>query len=568
MMQESSDSEHSNHDERDQDAFASLQSLFEKHTQQEKEKKVGALNREESVANDDAKEEETTLQENETKEETTMQENESSSMGHQERNHEVPVQDNNDNVIPESQSQFPLAEDWEPSQEEANLTQQTTRPAIPMVSQHYTAAEHTNVSSINTPSISSGLIKELHRAQQKKNAASKPLAAAMNPPRVVDSNLLSELEKNRKREALEKKTTRPRKQIAGGSSINKSLRPQFHRNRPQKTQVAEDTKSIVGSRPQHWGAAKTAKHASSAKTPRKLAASPKSSHPASVVPPKSRSRLSLTQPSKKSLVKQIGRRSFDEQISFAPHFFHTKKSNPSVAQQEDDIESSQRPSAPAYQTPRILQRFNQNVNNAAYSAGSSNGSDPKRKRKQQSGKKLKAGPLMKRLRSLRSAVNGDTIRFQSGMYPFAQSANKRFDLSDPRNRAASYVDVSIVGEPVPWDEHDRITALGFIHKSAKVTTKGSTSDFAGRLIGGSRFAWISFTYETAREQNVRKGSKLRIYNTVSIPSSSTIQVRGFSVENDATIEQRCEHTILCTQLCETYPDSLPALPDVVAINKS
>lgn len=248
MMQESSDSEHSNHDERDQDAFASLQSLFEKHTQQEKEKKVGALSQEESVANDDAKEEETTLQENETKEETTMQENESSSMGHQERNHEVPVQDNNDNVIPESQSQFPLAEDWEPSQEEANLTQQTTRPAIPMVSQHYTAAEHTNVSSINTPSISSGLIKELHRAQQKKNAASKPLAAAMNPPRVVDSNLLSELEKNRKREALEKKTTRPRKQIAGGSSINKSLRPQFHRNRPQKTQVAEDTKSIVGSR--------------------------------------------------------------------------------------------------------------------------------------------------------------------------------------------------------------------------------------------------------------------------------------------------------------------------------
>ena len=176
---------------------------------------------------------------------------------------------------------------------------------------------------------------------------------------------------------------------------------------------------------------------------------------------------------------------------------------------------------------------------------------------------------MKRLRALKSAVDGDTIRFQSGMYPFAQSVNRRFDLSDPRNRAASYMDVSIVCEPVPWDEHERITVLGFIHKSGKVTTKASgTSDSAGRLMDGGRFAWISFTYDTAREQNVRKGSKLRIYNTVSVPSSSTIQVRGAGTENDATIEQRCDHTILCTQLCEPYPDSLPALQNVVATSNS
>lgn len=328
--------------------------------------------------------------------------------------------------------------------------------------------------------------------------------------------------------------------------------------------------SLFVSSPQHWGAARTPKHASAAKRPRRLeAASPKSSHLASVVPQKPRSRLSLSQPSKSSLVKQSGqRRSLDERISFAPHFFHTKKSVAPQQEQEDDIEISQRPSAPAYQTPRILQRFNQNANAAAYSAGSSNGSDPKRKRKQQSGKKLKAGPLMKRLKALKSAVDGDTIRFQSGMYPFAQSANRRFDLSDPRNRAASYVDVSIVCEPVPWDEHERITALGFIHKSAKVTTKANTSNSIGSVVDSGCFAWITFTYDTAREQNVRKGSKLRIYNTVAIPSSSSIQVRGFGIENDATVEQRCDHTILCTQLCEAYPDTLPALPDVVATSNS
>ena len=233
----SSDSEYSNQEEGEHDAFASLQSLLEKQSQQEKETKA-ALDQDESVANGDTKEEEAK------EEETTVPGNESSSIVDQEPDHEVPVQDTNDNLIPETQSQFPLAEDWEPSQEEANLTQETTR-AIPMVSQHYTAAQHANM-SMDGPSISSGLIKELRRAQQKKDIASKPFAA-MNPPRAVNSNLLSELEKNRKRAALEKKT-RPKKQATGVGSIHKSQRPQFHRNRPQTTRVAKDTKSIVGSR--------------------------------------------------------------------------------------------------------------------------------------------------------------------------------------------------------------------------------------------------------------------------------------------------------------------------------
>lgn len=282
---------------------------------------------------------------------------------------------------------------------------------------------------------------------------------------------------------------------------------------------------------------------------------------------KSRPRLSLSQPGKSSLLNNSkSGRSLDEvtsRISFAPHFFHTRKS--SDQHEDDEIESSQRPerSAPAYQTPRILQRFNQNPS-AAYSAGSSNGSDPagKRKRKQ-SGKKLKAGPLMKRLRALRSAVDGDTIRFQSGMYPFAQSANRRFDLSDPRNRAASYMDVSIVCEPVPWDEHERITTLGFIHNSVQQVSSRRASNDHDNLIESGRFAWLCFTYVTAREQNVRKGSKLRIYNAVCIPSSSAIQVDGYGFENGVVKDSCCDHMILCTQLCEAYPDSLPALPDVV-----
>jgi len=313
--------------------------------------------------------------------------------------------------------------------------------------------------------------------------------------------------------------------------------------------------------PRHWGAARTP--SISASKARKLAVSPKSSHLAASVQPRARPRSSMAQPTKSSFLKNPGRSSNEvSRISFAPRFFHTKQSS---GQEDtvDDVESTQRSVLP-YQTPRILQRFNQN-SSAAYSAGSSNGSDQGKRKRKQNSKKLKAGPLMKRLRALRSAVDGDSIRFQSGMYPFAQAASRRFDLSDPRNRATSYMDVSIVCEPVPWDEHERITVLGFVHKTEKVS-KGANDNTAD-LVKGSRFAWLGFTYATAREQNVRKGSKLRIYNTVSIPSSSAIQIDGYG-EDSVVMDRCCDQTILCTQLCEPYPDSLPALPDVIEKNNS
>lgn len=174
---------------------------------------------------------------------------------------------------------------------------------------------------------------------------------------------------------------------------------------------------------------------------------------------------------------------------------------------------------------------------------------------------------MKRLRALRSAVDGDAIRFQSGMYPFAQSATRRFDLSDPRNRATSFMDVSIVCEPVPWDEHQRITVLGFIHRFEKVGGKQRANDIENVAVESGRFAWISFTYDTAREQNVRKGSTLRIYNTISVPCSTLTQIEGYGA--DSVVENRCcDQTVLCTQLCEQYPDSLPKLPDVVQVKSN
>jgi hypothetical protein len=281
----------------------------------------------------------------------------------------------------------------------------------------------------------------------------------------------------------------------------------------------------------------------------------------------------LTQPIKTSFLSSAKRKQSERPpaqdsggISFVPPFVHFRKS----IEQEDSVEEVQDTRSrngrsergaviQGYQTPRILQRFNL-ISNASYSAGSGNGSTPNsgnRRKKQGASTKLKAGPLMKRLRALRSEVDGDRVRFQSGMYPFA---SRRFDLSDPRNRATSYMDVSLVGEPVPWSENERVTVLGFIHTNEKI----KSSDNEAGTIGAQKsacFAWLSFTFETAREQRLFQGSQLRIYNAISVPTKNPIQIDGLGEEHFVK-DRTCNQTVVCTQLCESYPDCLPTLPSM------
>jgi len=210
MMEESSDSELSNGpgDKEEQDTFASLQSLLEKQSQQEREK--AALKADEkNVA---------------VAEEATSA---AQSGAAKEPGQPVPMQDDNITFIPESQSQFPVADDdWElPTQ--ANPTQTRNAPLVSNTSEY-----------IGGPSsISSDLTRELQRHRKQQPTYSQP---AVDLPSTVDSNLLSELEKNRKR-AQKKTTNSSTKRHVGGST--KSNTPQFQR----KAQVTS-SKSIVGSR--------------------------------------------------------------------------------------------------------------------------------------------------------------------------------------------------------------------------------------------------------------------------------------------------------------------------------
>lgn len=325
-------------------------------------------------------------------------------------------------------------------------------------------------------------------------------------------------------------------------------------------------------RPQHWCVSRTPALLMSQGW--KRAVSPRSSHLVAAAQHKMRPNLTMTQPIRNSFLssttrKQSGRSTAQvtSRISFAPSFVHFRKSIEQQDSVEEVLESgtgrNERGAViQGYETPRILQKFNLN-SNAANSAGSGNGSTPNsgnRRRKRNASIKLKAGPLMKRLRALRSAVDADRVRFQSGMYPFGQSASRRFDLSDPRNRATSYMDVSIVGEPVPWEENGRVTVLGFIHANEKLPSSNDDACLVGTQISDC-FAWLTFTYETAREQKLCQGSRLRIYNSIIVPTKAPIQVDGLGVEHEVE-DRTCNQTVICTQLCEPYPDSLPTLPSI------
>jgi hypothetical protein len=229
-------------------------------------------------------------------------------------------------------------------------------------------------------------------------------------------------------------------------------------------------------------------------------------------------------------------------LSFTPAFLSSRLPKP--VSEEDQVDGNDPfPDSTLLLSPRL---------------GSPTGmySPPSRKTGKNSKNSKQAGPLARRLKVIRDAVKGDSVRFQCGQYPF--SAKAAFDMNDPRNRAKSYMDVTIMGDSCPWakDSSQRLTVLAFIHTHEPTTTTQAQPAAAvdAALDCKKCMAWLCFSFETAREQNLRIGSELRIYNAVAIP-----------VANKSDVKDPVDFIVLCTQLCEPYPAVLPKLPEVASI---
>jgi hypothetical protein len=229
-------------------------------------------------------------------------------------------------------------------------------------------------------------------------------------------------------------------------------------------------------------------------------------------------------------------------LSFTPAFLSSRLPPTKTVSEEDQVEGNESfPDSMLTLSPRL---------------GSPTGmySPPSRKTGKSKINKAGPGPLSRRLKVIRDAVKGDSVRFQCGQYPF--SAKAAFDMNDPRNRSKSYMDVTVMGDSCPWakDSSQRLTVLAYIHTHEPTTTTQQAAAVDATFDCQKCMTWLCFSFETAREQNLRIGSELRIYNAVAIPVAS---------KSDA--KDPVDYIVLCTQLCEPYPAVLPKLPEVASI---
>ena len=161
-------------------------------------------------------------------------------------------------------------------------------------------------------------------------------------------------------------------------------------------------------------------------------------------------------------------------------------------------------------------------------------------------KRAKAMGLTKLLRDIRSASDGDCMRLKSGASQAPRDLTRRrrmTDVSDPRNRATYHIDVTLLGDPIPWEGGiKRTTILGYVHSTH---IQKADEIIAHMLPKAEAFAWVILDYDTINEKRVGRGTQLRIYDPSLIPSPEDLP-----------------STIACTKVCEPYPTDLPPLSSV------
>jgi len=215
---------------------------------------------------------------------------------------------------------------------------------------------------------------------------------------------------------------------------------------------------------------------------------------------------------------------------------------------------------PTRQTPHHSPKSG-GSNYGAYSNSPQYRTPAKRRRK-----KAK-GPLAQMLQSIRGSIEADRARFHSGTYPYRPATDRRHDVNDPRNRADTFMDVTIVGNSTPFASTSKAAILGYVHSFSRNDAKIKTVRMPGRsrrfrhaasstaaatstiekntetkeaLLETPTFAWMCFTHETFMEHGIGNGTQLRIYNACTVGSD-------------------VHPIVVCTRLCEVYPKELPPL---------
>lgn len=197
-------------------------------------------------------------------------------------------------------------------------------------------------------------------------------------------------------------------------------------------------------------------------------------------------------------------------------------------------------------------------------------------------------PFLQRWKMIRNTIQGDMVRLSSGQYPLLRSSRQSntsstlVDRNDPRNRAQTVVDVTILllesTNPKNKDDHldhnhHLVTYPCYVHNwTNRNTTTMTTNETVSTTtttttVPTATYCWIVWTRDTIESQNIRPGSQLRIYNAIYIPTPVPTNQNHpctSSVDESGDTSSESHHHpagyIVCTQLCEPYVTTkLPAL---------
>ena len=167
------------------------------------------------------------------------------------------------------------------------------------------------------------------------------------------------------------------------------------------------------------------------------------------------------------------------------------------------------------------------------------------------------GEWVRRFITLRNSHSNDSVRIQNKAF-----ARQRLmlDVSDPRKRAKTYTDVTILGQYAgPWinvPDELKVTVLGHVHRHVQLKHSSDTNrNHKENLetLCEDFHAWVTFTLATARRIELHPGCSLRIYNAIILPSRLPTAFdfppsAKHSADNKSS--GSCDKNIICTNLCE------------------
>jgi hypothetical protein len=168
------------------------------------------------------------------------------------------------------------------------------------------------------------------------------------------------------------------------------------------------------------------------------------------------------------------------------------------------------------------------------------------------------GKWGKRLMALRNSRDIDAVRLQNQAY----ARHSMMDLNNPRKRAKSRMDVTILGmHQGYWNlpEESSVTVLGYIHGHEQTRKSNNTMDANPEQdhndatnVHDSEFAWVTFKVSTARIIGLDRGCLLRLYNAVMLPcpQATELILPQSLLEWNGAEPHYCKNVVVCTDVCE------------------